>query len=92
MNKREKTGGRKRGTLNHTTTELRNLFAGFVSANISTLQSDFDKLEPKERLHFMDKMARLIMPPPVDDLQKLSEEDLDRIILKLKSTHHEQAE
>ncbi len=85
----KKFGGRKKGTPNHTTKELRNLFADFVNANISKLQTDFDKLEAKDRLHFIDKIARLILPPPTEELQRLSDDDLDRIIHKLKSEHNE---
>jgi len=84
-NKREKTGGRKKGTPNQTTKELRNLFADFVNANISTLQADFDKLEPKDRLYFIDKIARLILPPPVHELETLSDEQLDELINRLKN-------
>lgn len=63
MNKREKTGGRSKGTPNKTTAELRKLLTDFVSVNITTLQTEFDKLEPKEKLSIIEKMMRLILPP-----------------------------
>jgi len=81
----KKFGGRKKGTPNHTTKELRNLFADFVNANISTLQADFDKLEPKDRLLFMERLARLILPPPVHELETLTDEQLDELINRLKN-------
>jgi len=36
--------GRKAGTPNKTTEELRGLFQSFIEANIDTLQADFDQL------------------------------------------------
>lgn len=42
--------GRPKGSLNKSTTEMRELVTNFVSVNLTTIQTDFDQLEPKERL------------------------------------------
>jgi hypothetical protein len=71
--------GRKAGTPNKTTEELRGLFQSFIEANIDTLQSDFDKLEPKDRLSFIERLARLVLPTP-----NPQETELAELIEKLK--------
>ena len=54
--------GRPKGKPNKTTQELRNLFQCFIETNIESLQNDFDQLEPKERLYFIERLARLVLP------------------------------
>jgi hypothetical protein len=58
----KKFGGREAGTPNKTTIEFRNLINQFISKNIDTLQNDFDKLEPKDRLQFFEKMMQYALP------------------------------
>jgi dihydrodipicolinate synthase/N-acetylneuraminate lyase len=76
--------GRPKGTANKTTEELRQVFAQFLEANIERLQELFDELEPKEQLSFIERVAKLVMPPPMHALEKLSDEQIIDIIAKLK--------
>lgn len=62
MAKGIKTGGRIAGTPNKTTEEIKELIIQFVSNNIDTVQADFEKLEPKDKLYFFDKMLKYIIP------------------------------
>jgi hypothetical protein len=80
----KKFGGRQKGVPNKTTDELRGLFQSFVEANIETLQADFDLLKPNERLSFMERIAKLILPQPLNELQRLTDEQLDELINRLK--------
>jgi len=57
-----KTGGRRKGTPNKSTVEMRDFVSKFVSANLTTLQTDFDQLEPKERLQFLEKLLGYTLP------------------------------
>lgn len=67
-----KTGGRVAGKPNRTTDQLRGVFQSFLETNLATLQSDFDQLPPKERLNFIERVARLCIPPfPGDDFKTL---------------------
>lgn len=66
------------------TEQIRGLIRKFVSANINGLQDDYNKLEPKERLILFERLLRHILPGPVDELERLSDEDLDRMIERLK--------
>lgn len=77
--------GRKKGVPNKTTEELRRLLHNFIDANIEKLQADFDQLEPKQRLDFLDKLFSHVLPKPITSLSQLSEEDLNLILEKLKS-------
>lgn len=56
------TKGRPKGVPNKTTDELRGLFQSFIESNIDSLQSDFDKLEAKDRLSFIERMAKIVLP------------------------------
>ena len=47
MHKREKTGGRTKGTPNKTTAELRERFTSLLESNFETIQNDLNSLEPK---------------------------------------------
>ena len=76
--------GRKKGVPNKSTDELRGLLQCFIENNIDRLQYDFDLLEPKDRLLFIDKMLRMILPPPLDILERLTDEQLDQVISKLR--------
>lgn len=67
-----KVGGRRRGTPNKSTEQLRQFFQCFLENNLETLQADFDRLTPRERLNFIDRVARIVLPPfPSDDFKTL---------------------
>jgi hypothetical protein len=77
--------GRPPGIRNKTSEQIRTLIKKFLAGNLNRLQKDFDALEsPKERLMFVEKFLRLVIPPPVNELEKLDDESLDRLIEKLK--------
>jgi hypothetical protein len=72
----KKYGGRQQGTPNKTTKELRNLINQFVCNNVDTMQKDFDQLEPKDRLRFIDRMLNYALPKlsveptPIEQIKK----------------------
>ena len=55
MAKGNKTGGRKLGTPNKTTAELRQVITSFVSANIEDLQLHYDKLSVNDKMKVLDR-------------------------------------
>ncbi|MDD3875840.1 MAG: hypothetical protein PHT69_04420 [Bacteroidales bacterium] len=77
--------GRKKGTPNKATKALKEKFEQFINDNLERLQSDFDLLEPKDRLNFITKLASFIVPPPVNELELLTDEQLDELIKRLKN-------
>jgi len=62
MAKGIKTGGREQGTPNKLTQNTRELINEFISNNIGDIQSNYDKLEPKERMYFFTKLLEYSIP------------------------------
>ena len=54
--------GRKAGTPNKATTEIKEAFQMLLEDNLPTLQRDISSLEPKERVIFMLELASFIIP------------------------------
>lgn len=76
--------GRKSGVPNKSTEALRSLFAVFLQNNMDTLQTDFDQLEPKERLNFRERVAKLVLPAPLHEIDKLSEEQFNELLNRIR--------
>lgn len=55
-------GGRPAGSSNNATAELRAFIQNFINSNIDKIQVDFDDLEPKERLAFIEKLLKYVLP------------------------------
>jgi hypothetical protein len=76
--------GRPKGSPNKTVEEVRGLVQQFVENNLETLQADFEQLEPKDRLLFIERLLKHVLPSPIASLEQLSEADLDILLDKLK--------
>ena len=57
-----KTGGRTKGAVNKTTTEIREHFQKLVSDNLEQLDSDLKSLEPLQRLKMVVELSKFIVP------------------------------
>jgi len=80
--------GKPAGTKSKNAEQLRRILVNFIDANIESLQADFDKLKrPIDRLNFVEKLLKHVLPAPQDELMKLSDEDLDRLAERLKNEH-----
>ena len=55
-------GGRKAGSVNKISQEIRTIFNKLVSDNIDSLQTDIDRLKPLERLKIILELAKFILP------------------------------
>ena len=77
--------GRPKGAPNKTTEEIRTMLQDFITANIESLQADFQAMEPKERLSFFERLLKHILPAPLPELERLTDEQLDELIEKLKN-------
>ena len=62
MAKGIKTGGRKQGSQNLVTKEIRNYFSNLIEMNLDTLQNDIASLEPKERVKALIELAKFVVP------------------------------
>ena len=54
--------GRGKGVQNVVTTQMRETMYNFYMGNIDTLQSDFDAMEPKDRVTLRVKLLPFFMP------------------------------
>lgn len=54
--------GRPKGTPNKAGAELRERVTAFVADRWGQFESDFDQLEPKERMQFIEKLMAYTMP------------------------------
>ena len=54
--------GRKAGTPNKATTEIKEAFQMLLEDNLPTLQRDISSLAPNERVKFMLELASFIIP------------------------------
>jgi len=82
--------GRPKGKPNRSTEELRKVLHNFIDTNIEMLQADFDSLEPKDRLNYLEKLLAHVLPKPITSLEQLSESDIDLLIERLKTQSNEQ--
>lgn len=57
-----KTGGRKKGTPNKITGDLREWLSGFLGGNREQLERDFAALEPNERIFAFSRLVGYVIP------------------------------
>jgi hypothetical protein len=63
-------GGRPKGAQNKVTIEVKEFLSNFLNDNLGTIQADFDNLESKERLYFIEKLLKYIVPIKADNTIK----------------------
>ena len=54
--------GRKAGSLNRATKDIRDAFTLLIENNLSKLQEDLNGLEPKQRVKLLLDMAQFVVP------------------------------
>lgn len=59
---RKKTGGRTTGTPNKVTSELRTRIQDFINDNFKYIESDFEKLDPRDRANLIIKLMEYVLP------------------------------
>jgi len=86
--------GRPAGSQNKSTVEIKNILTEFISKNIETLQNDYDSLEPKERLIFIEKLLKYIIPTKTTneiDISKMSDEEVDKLAESILKNYHNES-
>jgi hypothetical protein len=84
-----KTGGRKKGSPNKATGNLRQFITDFLHNNKEALLNDFKKLSPKDRVLMFEKLLKFALPAmqatSLDiNFDQLSDDQLDYVIENLK--------
>lgn len=54
--------GRKKGSVNRATANVRNAFSLLVENNLSRLQSDLDALSPRDRIKAIAELSKYVLP------------------------------
>lgn len=94
----KKTGGRIAGTPNKVTGNMRLQVGNFLKKNWYKVQKDFNKLESKDRLLFIEKLLKYTTPAlsSIDgtvgatiNYNNLSDEDLDKLFNRVKDLANE---
>jgi hypothetical protein len=62
MAKGIKTGGRKEGTQNRLTSEMRSVLKGIIDHELDHLPDHLDKLDDKQRLEFVLRLLPFVLP------------------------------
>lgn len=58
----QKFGGRKKGTPNKITNELREYYQLLINENLDQLKTDIISLEPKDRIRVFIEISKFILP------------------------------
>lgn len=88
---RKGQGGRKPGVPNKVTRDLRDWLNAFIQGNVKQIEKDWRLLEPRDRIILFEKLLKYSLPALqatslTVDFDKLSDEDLDKIINGLKNS------
>lgn len=81
---KNKTGGRKKGTPNVITRDLREVVRELVEGNAERIRQDLEALDPKERVNAWLKLTEFVLPKlrrveTTYDLSNLAPEEIDRL-------------
>lgn len=89
--------GRAPGTPNKVTGDLRGRINALLSDSFEKVVSDFDQLEPRERVAAWVKLAEYVLPKlqrteTVIDVSKLTDDEVDGLLNRIisKAHHHDQ--
>jgi hypothetical protein len=86
MAKGIKTGGRTKGAVNKTTTEIREHYLNLVSNNLEQLDNDLKSLEPLQRLKMIIELSKFVVPTlKATELTTDKENGFNPIVINLGS-------
>ena len=54
--------GRKKGSLNKATSDVRKAFQSLVENNLQQIEQDLKELEPKDRIRMIIELAKFVLP------------------------------
>ncbi len=80
--------GRPKGSLNRTTTEIKEMINQFISGNLKDLQTNYDLLEPEKKLQFFKDLLKYVIPTQTTNeinINSLSDAELTRLCDELLS-------
>ncbi len=69
-----KTGGRKKGTPNKTTADLKQWVFDFINGNLDTFIENFKQLDQKEQFNIMLKLLPYVLPKQTENKISMDEQ------------------
>jgi hypothetical protein len=74
--------GRRKGARSKSVEQLRKIIAAALTEYLDkeTLLNDLKRLDSKDRLSAIDRLLKHYMPPPVDEILRLSDADFERLV------------
>ena len=71
-----KAGGRKKGTPNKVTADLRTWVSALIDGNRETIETDLKLIDPKERLVILERLMAFVIPKmqSIDATVQIAEE------------------
>lgn len=85
--KGNKFGGRRKGTHNRTTHELKDFFNKFLNRHVGDLDTAFAELEAKDKFKVILNMTKFVMPTlkaQGSTLEELTDAQFDAIVGEIK--------
>ena len=79
----KKTGGRKAGTPNKATADIKNRIAQLIDEQFETISSDLDEMDPKDRVSAYLKLLEYVLPKQREqkiDLSNLTDQEIDELL------------
>ena len=82
--------GRKKGSVNKSTEEIKGAFNLLLGNNLEQLQKDIDKMKPEARFHALMSLAKFIVPQLKTTEFKIEESTFQplEIIIKNEDKEH----
>lgn len=81
MRFKEGNAGRPKGAKNKVTNDIKLKFETLLNDNLTTLQSDIDKMQPRWRVHYILELAKYVIPTlRATDIDLTTNEDNFKII------------
>ncbi|MDB5242616.1 MAG: hypothetical protein JWP57_3241 [Spirosoma sp.] len=80
-----KTGGRKSGSVNKTTSDLKSRIADLIDDHFETISEDLKALEPKDRIVAYQRFMEYVLPKQREqriDLSSLTDQQIDDLLDK----------
>ena len=88
--------GRPKGTKNKISNDLRQSISDFLNLNFKTIETDFKKLNPRDRVKFYTDLLQFAVPKLQNtsldiDFERMDEDQMDEIIERLKEVSNDEA-
>lgn len=80
---RGRVGGRAKGTPNKDTADLREWVRNLVDDNRDQIVADLAELEPRERIAFLEKMMRYVIPQQSQITQEATDGGTEKLLAKI---------